>query len=69
VIARDIPEFREIFGDQVLYFKDLAGVNTRLRDEQQLRTIGATSRAWTEKHDLRMIAEQHIALYRSLVEQ
>ncbi len=69
VIARDIPEFREIFGDQVLYFKDLAGVTSHLRDEQQLRTIGAGSRAWTEKHDIRTIAEQHISLYRSIVEQ
>lgn len=69
VIARDIPEFREIFADQVLYFRDPADVTPLLRDEERLRTIGAGSRAWTEKHDLRTIAEQHIALYRSLVEK
>jgi 1,2-diacylglycerol-3-alpha-glucose alpha-1,2-galactosyltransferase len=68
VIARDIPEFREIFGDQVLYFKNPAGVTPLLRNDQLLRTMGAGSRAWTEKHDLRAIAEQHIALYHSLLE-
>lgn len=68
VIARDISEFREIFGDRILYFKEPTGVSALLSDDQQIRTIGAGSRAWTEKHDLRTIARQHIALYRSLVE-
>lgn len=69
VIARDIPEFRQIFGDQILYFNDLARVTTLLGDDQLLRTIGAGSRAWTEKHDIRTIAQRHIALYRSLLER
>lgn len=68
VIARDIPEFREIFGDRILYFKDRDEVTALLKDDQLLRTVGARSHAWTEKHDIRTIAEQHIALYRSLLE-
>lgn len=69
VIARDIYEFREIFGDSVLFFKDLPGAQELLRADDSLKTCAESARQSTEKYDINLIARMHQHLYRELVEQ
>ena len=66
VIARGIPEFREIFGPSVLYFSDLAGASALLMDDGAIDRCRAGARDATVPFDIRDIAARHAALYRSL---
>jgi glycosyltransferase involved in cell wall biosynthesis len=68
VIARDIYEFREIFGDSVLFFSELDEARTLLADEATLKRCAAGARASTEKYDITLIAKRHQQLYRELIE-
>jgi 1,2-diacylglycerol-3-alpha-glucose alpha-1,2-galactosyltransferase len=68
VIARDIPEFRDIFGDSILYFRENADAMAYLEDTRELSRIAAGARKSTGEFDIRKTAEAHLALYRSLVE-
>jgi 1,2-diacylglycerol-3-alpha-glucose alpha-1,2-galactosyltransferase len=68
VVARDIPEFREIFGENLGYFGNIDEAAGQIADEPVLRSLAAKARAFTERFDIQRIAEQHIALYRELVE-
>ena len=69
VIARDIYEFREIFGDSVLFFSELDEARALLADEATLKRCAAGARASTEKYDITLIAKRHQQLYRELIEQ
>jgi 1,2-diacylglycerol-3-alpha-glucose alpha-1,2-galactosyltransferase len=69
VIARDIYEFREIFGDSVLFFKDRTGAEGLLTEDDLLKTCAQRARQSTEKYDINLIARMHQQLYRELVEQ
>jgi 1,2-diacylglycerol-3-alpha-glucose alpha-1,2-galactosyltransferase len=66
VIARSIPEFREIFGSSVLYFSTVDEASGLLDDEPQLAACRAGARDSTAPFDIREIAARHAALYRSL---
>lgn len=66
VIARSIPEFREIFGPSILYFSTVDEASGLLGDERVLSACRARARASTTPFDIREIAAQHAALYRSL---
>jgi glycosyltransferase involved in cell wall biosynthesis len=66
VIARSIPEFREIFGPSVLYFSTVEEAGELLGDEPTLAACEAGARASTAPFDIREIAARHAALYRSL---
>lgn len=66
VIARSIPEFREIFGPSILYFSTREEASALLDDETALARCGAGARAATLPFDIHDIAERHSALYRSL---
>jgi glycosyltransferase involved in cell wall biosynthesis len=66
VIARDIPEFREIFGSSILYFSTVDEASERLQDESGLAHCRERAREATESFDIRRIAGQHVDLYRSL---
>jgi len=66
VIARNIPEFREIFGDRVLYFSNLEEADVLLRDQATLAHYRAAARASTLPFDIRSVADRHADLYRSL---
>jgi glycosyltransferase involved in cell wall biosynthesis len=68
VVARDIPEFHDIFGDHILYFSDREEAEQLIRDEQSLKTSAAGAREFTRMFDIRNVAERHIDLYKSLVE-
>ncbi len=66
VIARSIPEFREIFGPSVLYFSTVDEAGELLGDEPALAACQAGAREATGPFDIREIAARHAALYRSL---
>jgi glycosyltransferase involved in cell wall biosynthesis len=68
VIARDIPEFRDIFDDHVLYFRNSDESIALLNDERSLRCSAAGARVFTKDFDIAAIGRQHITLYRKLVE-
>jgi len=68
VIARDIPEFRDIYGDGILYFSDKSEVPALLEDEQSLSRCARGAREFSARFDIRDIAEQHVRLYRELLE-
>jgi glycosyltransferase involved in cell wall biosynthesis len=67
VIARDIPEFRDIFAENILYFSESSEIQARLQDHDTLRRSGAGARPFTEAFDIRSIAKQHQTLYRELI--
>ncbi|MDG6256162.1 MAG: glycosyltransferase family 4 protein [Methanomicrobiaceae archaeon] len=68
VVARDIPEFREIFGENLAYFGNVDEAARQIADDGALRALAAAARAFTGRFDIRCIAEQHRALYCELVE-
>ncbi len=68
VVARDIPEFHDIFGDKILYFADIGEAATLINDRPALQRIAAGARDYTRLFDIRNVAKQHIDLYHSLVE-
>ena len=68
VVARDIPEFHDIFGDNVLYFANNGEAATLIDDLQALLKISAGARDYTRTFDIRDVAKQHVDLYQTLVE-
>ena len=68
VVARDIPEFREVFGDASFLFSDIHEAAGFMRDENALRRLKAISRPFTERFDINRIAEEHMNTYKRLVE-
>ena len=68
VIARDIFEFREIFGDSVLFFGDLDEARALVNDDAALHRCAARARKSTENYDITLIAQRHQQLYRELIE-
>lgn len=67
VIARDIPEFREIFGQEILYFSSPEEVSSVLDEGTALERCRSGAREATVPFDIHTIAARHEALYRSLV--
>jgi glycosyltransferase involved in cell wall biosynthesis len=68
VVARDIPEFREIFGENLLYFGNIDEAAGQINDESALHALASEARDFTKRFDIRRIADQHLALYTGLVE-
>jgi len=68
VIARDIPEFHDIFGDRILYFRTREEIAAILDDGQRLSACASGAREFTGQFDIRDIAQRHIALYHELVD-
>jgi glycosyltransferase involved in cell wall biosynthesis len=68
VIARDIPEFHDIFGDRILYFRTREEIAAILDDGQRLSASASGAREFTGQYDIRDIAQRHIALYHELVD-
>jgi len=67
VVARDIPEFREIFGDTILFFSSRDEAAALLDDHPLLSRYAAGARDYTAAYDIRDVARQHLDLYRELV--
>ncbi|MFH0905013.1 MAG: glycosyltransferase family 4 protein [Methanobacteriota archaeon] len=68
VVARNIPEFREIFDDGVHFFGTLDEASTVINDDDSLHKSSEASRPFTEKFDIKHIARMHCDLYRRLIE-
>ncbi len=68
VVARNIPEFREIFDDGVHFFGTLDEASTVINDDDSLRNSSEAARPFTEKFDIKHIARMHFDLYRRLIE-
>ncbi|MDO9097023.1 MAG: glycosyltransferase family 4 protein, partial [Candidatus Methanoperedens sp.] len=68
VVARNIPEFREIFDDGVHFFGTLDEASTVINDDDSLRKSSEVARQFTEKFDIKHIARMHCDLYRRLIE-
>jgi len=66
VIARGIPEFREIFGDALIFFEDLSDVEEAVRADDVLGACAQKAREFTRPYDIRHIVDSHIALYREV---
>ncbi|MDD1705817.1 MAG: glycosyltransferase family 4 protein [Methanoregulaceae archaeon] len=66
VIARDIPEFRDIFGNAILYFSSREEAATLLDDRPRLSAFAAGARPYSAGYDIRDTAKMHLALYREL---
>jgi glycosyltransferase involved in cell wall biosynthesis len=69
VVIRRIPEFVEIFGDAALFFDDNEEAGAHFRNEAALRRHASLARPFSEKFDIRKIADLHINLYRELIDQ
>jgi glycosyltransferase involved in cell wall biosynthesis len=68
VLARGIPELREIFGDAVAFFDTPDEAKDLVLSRNRLRLSGEKAREFTERFDVRIIAEAHAKLYRRLAE-
>jgi len=68
VIARDIPEFHDIYGKNILYFSDREDARALLEDRVALNQCAAAARDFTSQFDLKDIAARHVRLYRELLE-
>jgi 1,2-diacylglycerol-3-alpha-glucose alpha-1,2-galactosyltransferase len=68
VVARGIPELREIFGDAVAFFETPDDAKELVLSKDRLRLSGEKAREFTERFDVRIIAEAHAKLYRRLAE-
>jgi glycosyltransferase involved in cell wall biosynthesis len=68
VVARDIPEFREIFDEGVHFFRDQDGAALVLNNDDPLKESSGSARAYTEQFDIKRIASMHYDLYRRLIE-
>jgi 1,2-diacylglycerol-3-alpha-glucose alpha-1,2-galactosyltransferase len=66
VVARGIPELREIFGDAVAFFESPDEAQELVQSRDRLRLSGDRARGFTERFDVRIIAEAHANLYRRL---
>lgn len=66
VVARDIPEFRDIYGNHILFFSDRHDAVSVMEDQAALNRCGAGAREFTSKFDLKDVAAQHVRLYREL---
>lgn len=68
VIARDIPEFRDIYDDNILYFSQKSDAMTMMEDHAALGQCASRARDFTTRFDLKDIALQHLRLYGELIE-
>ncbi|MDD1674498.1 MAG: glycosyltransferase family 4 protein [Methanomicrobiales archaeon] len=67
VVARGIPEFREIFSGAVMFFDTVAEAADLVADSATLRRSAARSRTFSAQYDIGAVARQHCDLYRRLL--
>ncbi len=68
VVTRDLPVFREVFGDSALFADDISGFAERYRDaiEQPDPDRAAAGRELAFRHTWKAAAQAHLDLYREL---
>lgn len=67
VIARNIPEFNEIYGDTIRYFTAPEDASSQLMDEEALRRCAAGARQASSHYDIVDVCKQHRSLYEEIV--
>jgi len=67
VIARNIPEFQEVYEDSVRYFKNAQEAHTELHDGTSLRKCANQARDYSAKYDIKQACIDHLSLYKKLV--
>lgn len=67
VIARNIPEFQEVYQDSLQYFSNPDEADTRLQDDASLRKCAALARDFSSRYDIKQVCKDHLALYDKLV--
>lgn len=68
VLARNIPEFHEIFEDTIQYFSTLDDASRELRNESELKRCATQSRGASARYDITDTCTAHIKLYTELLE-
>ena len=68
VIARDIPEFHEVYGDSVRYFSTRDDAGRELTDINALKACAARSREASARYDIKDVCTGHIRLYQEILE-
>lgn len=68
VVARNIPEFKEIFRDSVQFFNNTGEAASCLLEDEALKSGADGARTFTVQYDIKNIANMHYDLYRRLVE-
>ncbi|MBN1167221.1 MAG: glycosyltransferase family 4 protein [Methanospirillaceae archaeon] len=67
VLARNIPEFQEIFGSRISFFDTVEDATDLIHDETHLRIAANDARESTSPFDMGLIAQRHVDLYSVLV--
>ncbi len=67
VIARNIPEFHEIYGDSIRYFSTVEDAGRQLLDHAALSSCAAGARDATAKYDIRDVCTSHVRLYEEIM--
>jgi len=68
VLARNIPEFHEIFGNRISFFDTIQDATDMIQDENSIRTTAHDARESSAPFDIRTIAQKHRNLYYELIE-
>jgi len=55
VVARGIPEFKEIFGGAVQFFNNIEEARERICDDGSLKHYSDGSRDFTEQYDIKKL--------------
>lgn len=66
MIARDVEEFREAFGDSLQYFSNVEDINKSMFSKQELQKYKKKTNV-IEKYKLEKIVQEHIKLYEQLM--
>lgn len=66
-VVRDIPEFREMFGDEGLYFGTTDEAARMVSADDRLRVAASRARDLSGTYDSARIAQRHLDLYKELL--
>jgi glycosyltransferase involved in cell wall biosynthesis len=67
VVARDLPEFREVFSGISCFFSDSKEAAAVVSDEDCWRRSAGGARSSVAQFDIHAVAKQHIRLYTELI--
>lgn len=68
IVARNLEEFREAFRESIIYFNEISEVNENTFDRSLLKKYKRRTRV-VSNFDIRKIAQQHINLYKRIIEK
>ncbi|PWR72740.1 glycosyltransferase family 4 protein [Methanospirillum lacunae] len=66
VLARNIPEFHEVYGDTVRYFSTIEDAGREITDETTLRACAIQARDASAHYDIKDVCTAHIKLYQEI---